>query len=191
MVGSSVHKQTHGLIHVFTLISCCWTVERGHRTRVVRQPVKIVYYRTGFKVEALPHIKFRHWTTQPRLGPRTGARQVGSCWSQPFLSGLETPKLLRRGFPFWFSATPPPEGAQTTFMVEGPWMKSCRPSNTVPGGLRWSGEWTAFSREKKKMNTHIHGLSNYTLSTNPRCLRRRVKGVTQPHTHRQPPPREL
>lgn len=57
--------ESHPLTHVFTLNSSCCTVEReeahrGHRTRVVRQPVKIVYYRTGFIVEALPHIKYRH-----------------------------------------------------------------------------------------------------------------------------------
>lgn len=30
--------------------------DRVHRTHGMRQPVKIVYYRTGFIVEALPHI---------------------------------------------------------------------------------------------------------------------------------------
>lgn len=93
MVGSSSRKQTYGphsRCHSELILMHCRKrthTHRGHRTRVVRQPVKIVYYRTGFIVEALPHIKFRHWTTQPRLGPRTGARQVGSCWSQLFLSG--------------------------------------------------------------------------------------------------------
>ena len=53
--------------------------EKVHGTCGIRQQVKIVYYRTGFIVEALPHIKYRHWTTalesQPPLGLRTEACQ--------------------------------------------------------------------------------------------------------------------
>lgn len=123
---------------------------RGHRTHVVRQPVKIVYYRTGFIVEALPHIKYRHWTTalesQPRLGPRTGACQEERVGHSDYV-WVTTFTPIRK-FVVWIGAIPRPEGTQTALNVtsqrSGWWMEPKETphwwdlcSNTVPGGLRW------------------------------------------------------
>lgn len=136
---------------------------RGHRTHVVRQPVKIIYYRTGFIVEALPHIKYRHWTTalesQPRLSPRAGACQEERVGHSDYIK-VTTFTSIRK-FVVWFGAIARPEGTQTALNVTSQWSgwTGCHfsdgwnqrktphwwdlCSNTVPGGLRW-GE-AAFS----------------------------------------------